>query len=263
MFSAPSSLSPLEELFGISNTDFPQNEGANCLDSVYSNDLDFTNVNRQTPPEPTTTLKDITRDEENMSNSERNGEQMSDSRNDALSIIPVPPPAPPPPKLFGPNTSQNEQLLEKTGRAINLSPLRNNTSPNMEHLEKKLDLLQGMILKLMESVSQEKNGQYLSPSTASYQIPSPKVKVRDEVRQYSQLNISEKCQTFQRGYSERGTVGCTGKDDGRIESKVAKKGRTIRTCFFELNLKFDSLVTKPDWEVQSKRGILLSAVFCH
>ncbi|KAK4525187.1 hypothetical protein GAYE_SCF08G3093 [Galdieria yellowstonensis] len=177
MFSAPSSLSPLEELFGISNTDFPQNEGANCLDSVYSNDLDFTNVNRQTPPEPTTTLKDITRDDENMSNSERNGEQMSDSRNDALSIIPAPPPAPPPPpKLFGPNTSQNEQLLEKTGRAINLSPLRNNTSPNMEHLEKKLDLLQGMILKLMESVSQEKSGQYLSPSTASYQIPTPKVK---------------------------------------------------------------------------------------
>ncbi|GJQ09438.1 hypothetical protein GpartN1_g1229.t1 [Galdieria partita] len=168
MLSKSSIPSPLEKWFGIAPQDIFYDKGLNTSDSISGNGFNTYNWGKEVLPESARNSKDISRAKEDSYISGRNTEHTV-SREQTLSTTPPPPPPPPPPlsALVAGKPGKNFPK-EADYCSESTLPLSCSSSVAVEQLEKKLDLIHGMMLQLIDSISQKKDGQQLLTSTTFF-----------------------------------------------------------------------------------------------
>ncbi|EME32266.1 hypothetical protein Gasu2_39340 [Galdieria sulphuraria] len=184
MPSKLSFLSPLEQWFGIRLPEIGHNNKAlNSTQSVSNNRFNSYNMRKELRSKSNENSENISRADENThivdSNTERNIR-----RNNTFSTPPPPPPPPLPPQLSALLVGVSDNDFPKTNCPQSPFPPSSGSSVGMEHLEKKLDLIHEMMLQLIQSVSQRKEGQQSVKSKQPYNCSSPsKVKTSKQLKE--------------------------------------------------------------------------------
>lgn len=183
MLSKRTSLSPLEQFFGIQRPDLFHDKIATLSDTVSGNSSKISCS--EEAPESTDAMRNISKPSQITLVSWRNTEcNVSPSRTTSKPEAPAPPPPPPPPLPLSARftAKPQKQQAKETEDPQTLPPKSVDSAFGIEHLEKKLDMLHGMMLQLIESVSQAADGQQVLRSAQHSSTTPVEVKVQKKCR---------------------------------------------------------------------------------